>query len=144
MMEPNGCGKFGLLGKPDRWGRRHVRGCPCRSCIGRRNRRNGQRKQGKARKILGIVGPTLGADHEENWRGALRLEVKSGHRESFPVDTRYRAMRKQSDASKAYGDNRPFAAVVMPPGMSDGYAIVRLSELRDVAWAVVEHETSKR
>jgi hypothetical protein len=55
-----------------------------------------------------------------------------------PIDTRYRAMRKQSDASRAIGDNRPFAAIVMPPGMSDGYAIVKLSELRAVAWAVTE------
>ena len=140
----DGCDLYGRLGKPDRDGLRHVRSCSCNRCRGRRNRRNGQRKQAKARNILGIVGPTLGADHEENWRGALRHEVKSGHRESFPIDTRYRAMRAQSDHARAIGDNRPFAAIVMPPGMSDGYAIVRLSELRDVALAVVEHETRKQ
>jgi hypothetical protein len=138
------CTLYGMLGKPDRNGFRHVRGCPCRTCLGRRNRRNGQRKQSKARNILGIAGPTLGADHEENWRGALRCEVKSGADDANPVDRRYRRQRKQSDASKAIGDNRPFTAIVMPPGMSDGYAIVRLSELRDVAWAIVEHESGKQ
>jgi hypothetical protein len=140
---PDTCGRFGRLGEPDRQGRRHVKGCDCRRCLGRRSRRNGKGKQRAARKALGIPGLSLGADEEELWRGHVRVEVKSGHRDTVPVDTRYRAMRKQSDASRAIGDNRPFAAVVMPPGMSDGYAIVKLSELRDVAWAVVGHETDE-
>jgi hypothetical protein len=105
----------------------------------------GSHKQRSARKALGIQkGSSLGADHEELWRGAVRVEVKAGHRETVPVDTRYRAMRKQSDASHAYGDNRPFAAIVMPPGMSDGYAVVKLSEVVSFAYAIIEqHEAEK-
>lgn len=142
---PDGCGKFG---RPTRNG--HVQGCkgppgqPCRSCLGRRSRRNGKTRQRAARKALGIPGLSLGADEEELWRGHVRVEVKSGHRDTVPIDTRYRAMRAQSDAARAIGDNRPFLAIVMPPGTSDGIFMGRLSELRDVAWAVVDHESSKR
>lgn len=138
---PDGCG---LFGRPTRNG--HVRGCkgppgqPCRSCIGRRSRAMGKTKQRAARKALGIPGLSLGVDEEELWRGHIRVEVKSGHRDAMPVDTRYREWRAQSDASRAIGDNRPFAAIAMPPGSSDGYAIVRLSELSAVAHAVVEAE----
>jgi hypothetical protein len=135
-----GCLTFGTKGKPDAQGRRHVRGCPCKHCVGRRNRTKGKKKQRDARKLLGIPGLSLGVDEEELWRGAIRVEVKSGNRDTVPIDTRYRAMRTQSDAKRAYGDNRPFAAIAMPPGMSDGYAIVRLSEVRDFAEAVLTQE----
>jgi hypothetical protein len=145
-----GCGRFGLLGKPDPVGRRHARGCPCRRCIGRRSRRQGKAKQRQARKLLGIPGLSLGTDEEELWRGHVRVEVKSGARDTKPIDVRYRATRKQSDYSKAYGDHRPFASVAMPPGMSSGYAIVLLDDVPQFAVAVVEslgyvidHESSK-
>jgi hypothetical protein len=142
---PDGCGKFG---RPTRNG--HVQGCrgpegqPCWSCIGRRNRSQGKKKQRQARKALGIPGLSLGVDEEELWRGAVRVEVKSGKADTGPIDKRYRKSRAQSDASRAYGDNRPFAAITMPPGMSDGYATVRLSEVVEFAYAVIEqHEAEK-
>jgi len=81
---------------------------------------------------------SLGTDEEELWRGTVRVEVKSGHMDTMPVDTRYRKMRDQSDASRAIGDNRPFAAVCMPPGSSDGIVMIRLSEVFDVAQALLE------
>lgn len=127
------CGLFGTLGKPDRVGRRHVRGCPCKSCLGRRSRRSGVSKQRVARKAMGIAGPSMGADHEENWRGNVRLEVKSGAREASPVQTRFLACEAQSEASRPIGDNRPFAAIFMPPGTSEGFVVVRLSQLEEVA-----------
>jgi hypothetical protein len=136
---PDGCGLFGA---PTRNG--HVKGCPCNSCRGRRSRARGQRKQRAARKALGIPGLSLGADHEELWRGVVRVEVKSGARDAGPIDTRYRAWRKQSDASHAFGDNRPFAGIAMPPGMSDGYAIVRLSDALAFAYALVEEDQASR
>lgn len=97
-------------------------------------------KQRKARKALDIAGPTLGADHEENWRGRVRVEVKSGHRESVPVQTRYLATEAQSEAARSIGDNRPFMAVFMPPGTSEGYVVIRLSRLTEVALALVAEE----
>lgn len=97
-------------------------------------------KQRAARKALSIAGPSLGADHEENWRGRVRVEVKSGHRESVPVQTRYLATEDQSEAARAVGDNRPFMAVFMPPGTSEGYVVIRLSRLTEVALALVAEE----
>jgi hypothetical protein len=141
---PDGCG---LFGRPTRNG--HVQGCdgppgqPCHSCIGRRSRAKGKRKQRQARKLLGIPGNSMGSDEEELWRGHVRVEVKAGHRDTVPVDTRYRAMRAQSDARKAYGDTRPFGAVVMPPGTSDGIVMVRLSEVGAFAEAVVAQRTGQ-
>ena len=132
------CELYGTLGRPDKGGARHIRGCACNRCRGRRNRAKGQRKQRAARKALGIPGPTLGADHEELWRGAVRVEVKAGGRMANPVETRWRAMKNQSDASTAFGDNRPFAAVVMPDGVPDGIVMIRTTGVADFAYAVVE------
>lgn len=129
------CGLFGTLGRPDSDDRRHVRGCCCRSCKGRRARRGGLAKQRLARKRLGIAGPSLGADHEENWRGAVRVEVKSGSREATPVQIRYLACEKQAEAGRAIGDNREFVAIFMPPGTSEGFVVVRLSKMEKVARA---------
>ena len=135
---PDGCG---LFGRPTRNG--HVRGCkgpegaPCRSCLGRRNRAKGQRKQRAARKALGIEkGFSLGADHEENWRGFVRVEVKAGA-QVRPAATAFYKMRAQSEASRPYGDHRPFVGIAMPEGESDGILMLKLSDLTDVALAVI-------
>lgn len=137
----DGCGRFGTLGRPDREGRRHVRGCKdsgCRVCIGRNSRYKGRTKQAKARKVFGIPGPSLGADHEENWRGACLIEVKAGGRMANPVGVRYRAMRDQIEASRAIGDNRPACAVAMPDGWSGGVVMVHTDDVIGWAYAVVE------
>lgn len=67
----------------------------------------------------------------------VRVEVKSGFRDADPVRTRFQAMEAQSEASRAIGDPRLFVAVWMPPGWSDGIVGVRLSELEEVALAIV-------
>jgi hypothetical protein len=136
---PDGCGLFGT---PTRNG--HIRGCkgppgqPCWSCIGRRNKKGGASKQRLARGKLGIDGPSLGADHEENWRGALRIEVKSGAQVN-PAWTAFLRMEAQSEGSRPFGDNRPGAGIAMPPGTSDGLVMIRLSRFDDAIDAVIEH-----
>lgn len=137
---PDGCGLYGTLTNNG-----HVRGCkgppgePCRKCIGRRNRKKGTRKQRAAQRALGLVGPgsTLGANHEEHWRGNVRVEVKAGV-QTHPAVTAYRKMRAQSEASRPIGDNRPFMGVAMPDGEPDGVVLIRLSELEAVALAIVD------
>ena len=128
------CG-CGLFGTPKKNG--HIsRHCRCPSCQGRRNRTFGRRKQTKVRKQFGIAGPSLGADHEENWRGAVRVEVKSGA-QVRPAWTAYSRMEDQSEASRPIGDLRPFVGVAMVDGITDGVVMVRLSRLYEVAAAIV-------
>lgn len=136
---PDGCG---LFGRPTRNG--HVQGCkgpegaPCRSCIGRRNKAKGRKKQRRAQVALGMtgLGTTLGPNHEENWSGHLRVEVKAGA-QVRAANTAFRKMRTQSEASRPFGDVRPFIGVAMPDGESDGLVMCRLSDLPSVALAVV-------
>jgi hypothetical protein len=121
---PCGCGKFGNLTKAG-----HSHGCKCRSCVGRRSRTQGLKKQRHAKKLLGVPSNRFhGQDgNEENWRGLFRIEVKSGkqvgHAKWF-----FRA-EAQSDANRAIGDSRPFLFVAMPEGMgSEGFVTLRLSD----------------
>lgn len=130
-----GCG-CSLFGTPKKNG--HVRGCHCVSCRNRNNKRKGQSKQRAGAKAVGITINRLGAGHEENYGGALRVEVKAGAQVG-PIDTRYRNARRQSDAARSIGDNRPFAMLAMPDGMSDGYLIVRTDELEAVLLAVAQN-----
>ena len=58
--------------------------------------------------------------------GYWRQEVKSGA-QAGPVATRHLSSEAQSEANRARGDNRPFRAVWMPKGMSDGFITVRVS-----------------
>jgi hypothetical protein len=112
-----------------------TRAQPCPSCRGARNRRSGMRKQREARKALEQTSGTIAARFvgqlgaEESWHGLpVRVEVKSGAAAKV-VQTKYRLAREQSDASKAIGDCRPFLFVAMPPGTTDGLAVIALSEL---------------
>lgn len=120
-----------------------TRAKPCRSCLGRRNRRSGLAKQRQARKALEVVTGKEAArfasltSNEESWVLPLRVEVKSGAI-AGPVDTKCRESEKQSGQNKRIGDVRPFAAVFMPKGTSDGWFCCRLSELGRVVEALVE------
>lgn len=123
------------------------RSCKCASCRGRRNRNQGKTKQRAARKQLersGLVnrerwvGRTA---HEENWRGMVRVEVKSGARDAGPILTRYENARGQSDAQTAIGDNRPFVFVAMPPGASYGLAVLKLEDLEQLLAAYGQYAT---
>ncbi|MDQ3573662.1 MAG: hypothetical protein M3404_01875 [Actinomycetota bacterium] len=113
------------------------RNAPCRSCRGRRNRRSGLAKQRAARKALGVPPGRFHGQmgNEELWLGGLRVEVKSGA-QVRPVWTAYLKCETQSHAAKASGDPRPFSAVLMPPGISDGLFVCRLSQLRKVIEAL--------
>jgi hypothetical protein len=111
-----------------------VRECDCYSCRGRRNRSKGKTKQRQARKGLektfGVMaGPSqISTSHEEHWRLPVRSEVKAGGM-AKTVDTFYRNTRAQADKDKAIGDVRPFLAVAMVDGSTDGLAVIRLSDL---------------
>jgi hypothetical protein len=131
------CGRFGTLGRPDRLGARHVRGCDCWVCLGRHSKRNGGRKQAKAVTTLGIPRSSLRPGHEELLGGTVRVEVKSGAQVS-PVLTRYLAAESQSESQRPIGDHRPFAFLAMPEDTSDGLVVVRLSAVHEFAAALVE------
>jgi hypothetical protein len=111
-----------------------VRNCKCFSCQGARNRRKGKTKQRQARKGLeqafgAPAGPSVMATaDEENWRLPIRSEVKAGGM-AKTVDTFYRNTKAQSDVSKAIGDTRPFVAIAMADGSTDGLAVIRISAL---------------
>lgn len=132
-----GCGAFGTLKKPNRKGVRCVRGCGCRSCMGRRTRQTGQRRQRRAQKALGIEGTALGANHEENWRGAVRVEVKS---QGFakPVHTKWLLAAAQSEATRPIGDNRPMVAIFEPAGVSYGLVVFRTDKLEETVAALAQ------
>lgn len=130
------CELFGTLGKPDSRGLRHIRGCGCNRCKGRRNRTKGDRKARQARKRLAIGG--VNSRHEELFGGALRVEVKAGG-QIAPAFTAFVHCEQQSEAARPIGDTRPFASVFMPDGTSDGVLVCRLSAVHDVAAALLEN-----
>lgn len=117
---------------------------PCAQCRGSRNRKSGLKRQNDARKALQVVtGKHVArfaslASNEESWRLPLRVEVKSGQMDAGPVWTKYAKAEAQSDAARARGDNRPFAAVHMGTKTSDGLFTCRLSKLGEVVQALLE------
>jgi hypothetical protein len=112
---------------------------PCRSCLGRRNRRNGQRKQRAAAKALHVPSARFASQnaHEEGYLGTLRTENKSGAQVKG-VWNAYLRCETQNELARPIGDVRPFAATFMPDGVSDGLLVCRLSKLREVAAALGE------
>lgn len=134
-----GCGEYGTLKRPNRAGIRCVnRKCKCRSCLGRANKRKGQRKQAKAVTALGIPRSSIHPGHEEFLGGAVRVEVKSGA-QIRPAVTAYLRCEEQSELQRPIGDHRPFCAVAMPDGSSDGVLMVRLSNLHEFVAGMVEN-----
>lgn len=133
------CDLWGTLKKPNRTGKRCVRGCKCLSCRNRNNRKRGLTKQRKAAVALGLdVGKFLPSD-EEAMGGNLRMECKATKREAGPVWTAFRLVEAQSEAARPIGDHRPFVAAFMPPGEDkDGLVVCRMSALPQVAAAIVE------
>lgn len=120
------------------------RKCKCRTCINRKNRAKGRRKQNMVRKKLGIPDRKFhGADaHEENWRSAVRIEVKAG-KQVGPIATRFKNAEAQSwenvKNQVGGGKSKPFMMVAMPDGESDGIVLCRLSELDKVVDALIEN-----
>jgi hypothetical protein len=104
---PCGCGAFGMPTKK----RGHPRGCKCRPCVAGRNSRQGKAAHRKIARDMGAAGPGRGAtSHEESFVHSWRVEIKSGQ-QAFNVVTRFVNSRNQSEASRAIGDHRPFAAI---------------------------------
>lgn len=133
-----GCGLYGTPKKANRAGVQCVRGCKCPSCRGRNNKRKGQRKQAKAVTALGIPRSSIHPGHEEFLGGAVRVEVKAGA-QIRPAMTAYLRCEQQSEAARPIGDHRPFCAVAMPDGASDGIVMVRLSNLHEFVAGLVEN-----
>jgi len=120
------------------------RKCRCRTCINRKNRAKGRRKQNMVRKKLGIPDRKFhGADaHEENWRSAVRIEVKAG-KQVGPIATRFEKAEAQSwenvKNQVGGGRSKPFMMVAMPDSTSDGIVLFRLSQLREVIEGIIEN-----
>lgn len=133
-----GCGLYGTPKKANRAGVQCVRGCKCASCRGRNSKRKGQQKQAKAVTALGIPRSSIHPGHEEFLPGAVRVEVKAGA-QIKPAVTAYLRCEAQSEAQRPIGDTRPFVAVMMPDGTSDGFCMVRLSNLHEFVAAMVEN-----
>lgn len=132
------CPIFGTaMVKTFRDGKRRVRGCDDPTARGARNKRKGGSKQAAAVRALGIPRSNLSPGHEEFLGGAVRVEVKAG-RQVGPIETRYSDYEAQSEAARPVGDHRPFCAIAMPDGWSDGIVLVRLSNVHEFAAAIVE------
>lgn len=135
-----GCGLYGTLKKPWSNGQQCVaRLCKCKRCVGGASGKLGRRKQSKAATALGIPRSSIHPGHEEHFGGSVRVEVKSGKGDTGPTFTAYLRCETQSEASRAIGDHRPFAAVLMPADTSDGLVVVRLSNLHEFVAAMVEN-----
>lgn len=130
------CPKFGTLGRPDRSGKKRIKGCGDPVARGKRNRAKGDSKARKARKMLGIGGANT--RHEELWGGHLRLEIKAGAQVG-PIATRFKAAELQSAQAKSIGDVRPFVMVAMPDDQSDGIVLMRLSQFATLFGGTIEH-----
>lgn len=127
-----GCGAVGAATK-----RGHVRSCDrskCASCRNRANRKGGLRKQ---RAGIRAIGAPVGVGDEENIGGGLRTEVKSGGI-AQPVWTKFLASEKQSEQNRPTGDVRPFVALFMGSGTSDGLVVFRLSHVAETVQALYE------
>lgn len=112
-----------------------TRKVPCRSCLGARNRRKGQKAQRMARKVTGISKSQFhGQDgNEENYKDKhFRWECKSGQ-QAMSLGTNFLKAEAQADGNKAIGDFRPFAGQFVPPGWpSDCIVAIRGSVFAQV------------
>lgn len=134
------CELFGTLKAPNLDGTACVRGCKCRRCLGRRNRKSGLAKQRVAARALGVQNGKFVASNEESWGGYFANEVKSG-KQVGPVANWWARVEAQVLANEPdHGSRRkPVRAVAMPEGMSDGLVVVRLSTWREhIAPALTE------
>lgn len=119
-------------GRESRDGKFRVKACLDPVGQGKANKRSGQKAQKNIARRLGVeVG--MGGGNEENWRAGLRVEVKSGA-QAGPVITRYLAAKTQSDASRAFGDHRPFGFFAVHQGLE--LLVVDVNDLPNVLEAL--------
>lgn len=115
--EPCPCG-CGVVARPQTRKRKdrlqHAKGCVCLRCKGARTRKGGQDGQRLAARRAGVMKiGSFYAGHEEHMDGETRIEIKTGA-QIKPLVTAYDKHKKQSDAAKRFGDNRPFVLHVKP------------------------------
>lgn len=118
------------------------RKCKCRTCINRRNRSKGKRKQVAAMKKLKIPNNKFrGADSdEENWKGNARYEVKAGKQHEQFARPFYKAKEQSDKNHEAIGSlSKPFVYVNMPDGRSDGIVAFQLSDVENACMALLEN-----
>jgi hypothetical protein len=129
----NDCPLFGTLLKPNKDGKRRIRGCGDPVARGKRARTKGKRAQRKVANKLGI--PTgIDGGNEETWRSSLRIEVKQGKQVQAAV-TAFRRTRDQSELARPIGDNRPFMGVVVHENLE--VCLIALDDIEDVAAAIL-------
>lgn len=106
---------------------------------GLNNKNKGRRKQNIARKKLRIPDTRFRSQmgHEENWRGEVRVEVKSG-KQVQSLWNKFIKAKLQSDDNKRIGDARPFVFVAMPDGVNNGLVVMELDKLEETIYAFLE------
>jgi hypothetical protein len=115
------CGEW-MMPKPGK----HAKHCVCQRCKKGNNRTNGLAKQVEIAKTFAVPGvSTLHPGNEENWRAAIRMEVKSGMSECGPLMNFYRRTRAQSDLHKALGDIRAYGSI----GVVDDLSVMAINTL---------------
>lgn len=106
---------------------------------GLNNKNKGRRKQNLARKKLKIPNTKFRSQmgHEENWRGEVRVEVKSG-KQIQNIWKKYLDAKIQSEENHRIGDTRPFVFVCMPDGTTNGLVAFELDKIEEVITAFIE------
>ena len=116
--------------------------CDCRTCINRRNRAKGRRKQNLARKLLKIPNNRFhGADaHEENWSTGLSVEVKAGKQLEGLSKVFYKS-KQQSDLSHQSfgGSSKPFVQMSMPDNSSKGIISFETDNIENVCVEILKN-----
>jgi len=116
--------------------------CKCRTCINRRSRNKGRRKQNLVRKKLKIPNNKFyGADaHEENWSAGFRVEVKAG-KQVQPVATLFYKCKAQSDTAHNAigGKSKPFIQVSMPDNSTNGIVSFELDDIENICVEVLKN-----
>lgn len=113
---PCGCNAVGKLSP-----RGHNRGCICRSCIGRRNRRNGQRGEMNAHRSLGGTGRTPADEVGHTYSLNVKPQVKAGQQipaafSSFIASEWFRHAISQAERSIPVGVDAKPAVQMLPSG----------------------------
>lgn len=115
----------------------HPYKCPCRSCIGRRNRAKGKRAQARHTKALaaatGSVRQFWSAWSEEETAGlkGWQHESKKGQLPKFILNA-----FAQAERAVAIGSGRKPLLVLEPEGTRQALAVLRLEDLLELIRAV--------
>jgi hypothetical protein len=117
-----GCGREGTLRvKAWRNGVVCVRsGCPCVSCRNKGNQSRGNSAQRKAAKRANIKP----SHHEENMRGAHRLQHKEDAKNAAVVYRVWDRLKKDDDHARPIGDPRPLIHTFSQPRRTGGLLLM--------------------